>query len=83
MNLKVATYLEAQHMISPGDHVICAVSGGKDSMVLLHVLCSLAPRWNLTVTAAHMNHQLRGKESLPGMCLLSGITVPMPGFLFR
>lgn len=64
MNLKVATYLEAQHMISPGDHVICAVSGGKDSMVLLHVLCSLAPRWNLTVTAAHMNHQLRGKESL-------------------
>jgi len=40
-----------------------AVSGGADSMVLLHVLHGLAAkhRWQLTV--AHLNHQLRGRSS--------------------
>jgi tRNA(Ile)-lysidine synthase len=40
-----------------------AVSGGLDSMVLLHLLARLAPvhRWRLTV--AHFNHQLRGRSS--------------------
>lgn len=51
-------------MTRPGDHVICAVSGGKDSMALLHVLWTLSASFSLTVTAAHMNHQLRGEESL-------------------
>ncbi len=50
-------------MISPGDHVICALSGGKDSMALLHVLLDLRGRLGFTLSAAHLNHQLRGDES--------------------
>src|ERR1043165_2245246 len=42
---------------------LVAVSGGLDSMVLLHILHELAPkhRWKLCV--AHFNHQLRGRSS--------------------
>lgn len=43
--------------------VLCAVSGGKDSMSLLHLLTTWGREQDLTVTAAHFNHQLRGAES--------------------
>ena len=61
MNRKAAQALRT--MTTPGDHVICAVSGGKDSMALLHVLWHLAPGLGLRVTCAHLDHQLRGTES--------------------
>lgn len=46
-----------------GEHILVAVSGGVDSIVLLHILHRLAPsrRWKLTIV--HFNHQLRGRES--------------------
>ena len=46
-----------------GERILVAVSGGVDSMVLLHALHSLAgaPGWKLVV--AHFNHQLRGRAS--------------------
>jgi len=43
--------------------VLCAVSGGLDSMCLLHLLATWGRERNLAVTAAHFNHQLRGEES--------------------
>jgi tRNA(Ile)-lysidine synthase len=47
----------------PGRKILVAVSGGLDSMVLLHMLQKLSAdhRWNLTV--AHFNHCLRGRAS--------------------
>lgn len=51
-------------MLAPGDHVICALSGGKDSITLLHVLLELQNSLGITVSAAHLNHMLRGEESL-------------------
>ena len=50
-------------MTQPGDTVICAVSGGADSVCMLHVLLSLRNTLGITVEAAHFNHQLRGEES--------------------
>jgi tRNA(Ile)-lysidine synthase len=40
-----------------------AVSGGADSLCLLHLLSELAPQWELALTVLHLNHGLRGEES--------------------
>ena len=40
-------------------HVLCAVSGGLDSMCLLHFVSRWGAERGVTVTAAHFNHQLR------------------------
>ncbi|MCX8043475.1 MAG: tRNA lysidine(34) synthetase TilS [Desulfobacterota bacterium] len=50
-------------MLRYGDHVVVAVSGGADSMCLLHVLVRLRERWNLKITVAHLDHMLRGERS--------------------
>jgi tRNA(Ile)-lysidine synthase len=55
--------IRSRRLLPRGQTVVVAVSGGLDSMVLLHLLHALAPqnRWRLTV--AHFNHQLRGRSS--------------------
>ena len=47
-------------LIPAGSRVLCAVSGGADSMCLLQLLCQ---RGDITVCAAHYEHGLRGEES--------------------
>ena len=51
-------------LLPPGSRVLCAVSGGADSMCLLHLLYSRREDWGLTVCAAHYEHGLRGEEAL-------------------
>ena len=51
-------------MLPAGARVLCAVSGGTDSMCLLHLLRSLEEERGITVIAAHYEHGLRGEESL-------------------
>jgi tRNA(Ile)-lysidine synthase len=50
-------------MLKPGDKVLVAVSGGPDSVALLHALWSLRDELGITLHAAHLNHSFRGKES--------------------
>ena len=45
-------------------HIICAFSGGADSVSLLWALHTLQIRYHLTVSALHVNHGIRGKEAL-------------------
>lgn len=47
-----------------GDKIIVALSGGADSVSLLHVFISIKEKYNLTVYAAHLNHQIRGEEAV-------------------
>ena len=53
-----------RNMIPEGGTVLCAVSGGADSVCLLHWLASLRALLPFTLVAAHYNHSLRGEESL-------------------
>lgn len=60
---KVLNTIEKYNMLSKGDRVIVALSGGPDSMSLLYALHVLKEEYNLTLYAAHINHMLRGKDS--------------------
>ncbi len=55
--------LRRYRMLEPGDRVICAVSGGADSMALLWGMYLLQKRLDIHLEAAHFNHGLRGQES--------------------
>lgn len=57
------TYIRELSLIPPGSHVLCAVSGGADSICLLHALYHLREQIPFTLSAAHFDHQLRGEES--------------------
>lgn len=60
---KLLAFLREQEMLVPGDRVICAVSGGADSMALLWGMYLLKDQLGITLSAAHFNHCLRGAES--------------------
>lgn len=50
-------------LLQNGDSVVCAVSGGADSICLLHTMLTLKSEYNLTVYVANVNHLIRGEES--------------------
>ena len=60
---KLLSFVREQGMIRPGDRVVCAVSGGADSVALLFALYLLKEKLDITLEAAHFNHHLRGEES--------------------
>ncbi len=60
---KIKKYIEANGLIEPGQRIIVGVSGGPDSMALLHILKNLAPGWNCEIMAAHLNHGLRAEAA--------------------
>jgi tRNA(Ile)-lysidine synthase len=60
---RVLETIERFHMFQTGQRVGVGVSGGADSVCLLHVLFELAPRWNLHLSVLHLDHRLRGEES--------------------
>src|SRR5688572_14674888 len=70
---RVAATARAKGLLRPGDRVLAAVSGGPDSVALLSVLAALAPSWDLTLQAVHVNHGLRGAESDEDASFVAGL----------
>ncbi len=64
---KVRAAIEKYGMLKKGDLVIVAVSGGPDSVALLHVLNSIKHLYGIDLHAAHFEHGIRGKESIEDM----------------
>ena len=60
---KMLAAIRRYEMVKEGDTVICAVSGGADSMALLWGMYLLKEKLGITLEAAHFNHNLRGEES--------------------
>ncbi len=64
MNDKITQTVEKYHMLNSGDTVLIALSGGADSVFLTEYLLSLKEKYNLKLIAAHIEHGIRGRESL-------------------
>lgn len=60
---KLTAFIRQYDMIAPGDHIICAISGGADSVALLFGLYLVKEKLGITLSAAHFNHHLRGEDS--------------------
>ncbi len=60
---EVVAAIRRHRLLRPGMSVLVAVSGGPDSVGLLHVLRTLASSWKLSVSVVHCNYGLRGQES--------------------
>lgn len=76
---QAAAFADKYDMLPQEGTILCALSGGADSMALLTVLERWAKERSLTLHAAHFNHQLRGEESqrdedfVTDWCRLRGI----------
>lgn len=55
--------IEKHQMIVPGDGLLVTVSGGPDSVALLHLLCSFREDLRLRLEVAHLQHGIRGVEA--------------------
>ncbi len=83
---RIQETIEAHNLIQPGYTVVVGISGGPDSVCLLHILNSLSSKFNLSLYAVHINHMLRGEESLQDeeyvrtLCACLGIELSVARF---
>lgn len=56
-------FIEDNDLIKNGDKIIVGLSGGPDSICLLHILNEIKDEYNLQLIAAHVNHMIRGIEA--------------------
>ncbi len=63
MVTKISDTIKRNNMLSHGERVLVAFSGGADSTVLLDVLVKLSGELGISVCAAHLNHMLRGADA--------------------
>lgn len=60
---KIKKAIDKYDMLCGKENVTVALSGGADSVCLLHALISLKENYNIKISAIHINHNLRGSES--------------------
>ncbi len=60
---RVLDFIRRNDLVAAGGTIVVGVSGGPDSLCLLHVLTGLRRRLGVDLHVAHLNHRLRGAES--------------------
>ncbi len=60
---RVLETIKENNLLKAGDKVVCALSGGADSMALLCALYEIKDEIGIEVYAAHLNHSIRGKDA--------------------
>lgn len=64
LKTKVIQTIQKNHLIETGDKVIIGVSGGPDSICLLHILNEIKEILGITLYVAHVNHKIRKNANL-------------------
>ncbi|MFH0735308.1 MAG: tRNA lysidine(34) synthetase TilS [bacterium] len=60
---KVINFIKNNYLIEKGDKIVVALSGGADSVFLLHFLVKYQKKYNIQISVLHVNHQLRGDDA--------------------
>lgn len=75
----IEQFILKHHLIKNGDKMVVGLSGGPDSVFLLHVLASLQKTHNITLIAAHLNHEWRDEAHQEQQdCKLLACTLNIP-----
>lgn len=57
---QILNYLQGKNMNLEGKKILVGVSGGPDSLALLHFLWTKQEEWKIKVFAGHVDHMFRG-----------------------
>ncbi|WP_373600077.1 tRNA lysidine(34) synthetase TilS [Paraclostridium bifermentans] len=68
---RVRSTINKYSLLEKGDKVVLGLSGGPDSVCLLHILKQLESEYNISIYAAHLNHQIRGIEAQKDVMYIS------------
>ena len=60
---KALRFIEEKKLIDKGDKILVALSGGPDSVFLLHLLKKYERKFRIELGAVHINHMIRGKSA--------------------
>lgn len=60
---RVKKYIRENQMLKAGDIVVAGVSGGADSIAMLHILKSIQEEFGFFLEAVHVHHGIRGDEA--------------------
>lgn len=60
---KVKEWIDSKQLLVKGDKVVVACSGGPDSLALVHILRTISFEYDFTLSVAHVDHMIRGRES--------------------
>jgi len=60
---RVLDTIKKYNLIEYGDKIVVGISGGPDSVCLLHILHRLIPEYGIELYALHVNHMLRGEDA--------------------
>mgnify|MGYP005838627345 CR=1 FL=1 len=80
---KVKRTIAKYSMLELGDKVLVGVSGGADSVALLHTLVQLREEYQLSLWIVHLNHMFRGQDAREDAEFVArlGTTLGVPSFI--